>query len=58
MATYGNVTISDNDDDANNNQNESESSGGAINGGHFGGENYGIKGGVFHGNVYINGEKQ
>ncbi|MFJ2884357.1 hypothetical protein ACIPJN_38780 [Streptomyces sp. NPDC086796] len=45
----GNVTIETSDAD----QAETQTSGGTINGGVYGGENYGIKGGVFHGNVTI-----
>ncbi|MFJ8856340.1 hypothetical protein [Streptomyces sp. NPDC102437] len=57
---FGNVTISSSDVDANTSGTEqaAEVSGATINGGVFGGENYGIKGGVFHGAVHIDTNDQ
>ncbi|MFF3959812.1 hypothetical protein ACFYY1_42650 [Streptomyces sp. NPDC001890] len=55
MATFGNVTISD--DDAANNQNQNvEPTGATINGGVYGGENYGIQGGVFGGRIVVHSD--
>ncbi|MGW2113434.1 hypothetical protein [Streptomyces sp. NPDC001948] len=51
---FGNVTInSDDNTSADDFKQAAEQSGGAINGGVFGGENHGIQGGTFHGTIHI-----
>ncbi|MFD9601830.1 hypothetical protein [Streptomyces sp. NPDC059970] len=56
---FGNVTInSDDNPSADDFKAAAESSGGAINGGHFGGEDHGISGGTFHGTIHISGGDQ
>ncbi|WP_405751514.1 hypothetical protein OHA19_23905 [Streptomyces sp. NBC_00012] len=54
----GNVTINttDNDQSGDDIRDAIESNGGAINGGHFGGENHGITGGTFHGAIHISSD--
>lgn len=54
---FGNVTInSDDNPSAEDFRQAAEASGGTITGGHFGGEDYGISGGTFHGTIHINSD--
>ncbi|NED12073.1 hypothetical protein [Streptomyces sp. SID9124] len=50
---FGNVTVDTDTDSLSDIQQAAQDAGGAVNGGHFGGQNHGITGGVFHGNVHI-----
>ncbi|WP_326678619.1 hypothetical protein [Streptomyces sp. NBC_01237] len=51
----GNVTIEDSDNNGSGDdlRQAMEAGGAVINGGHFGGQDNGISGGVFHGRVHV-----
>ncbi|WP_406004416.1 hypothetical protein [Streptomyces sp. NBC_00987] len=53
---FGNVTIDSDSASADDFQQAAEQSGGAITGGHFGGEDHGISGGTFHGRIVVHSD--
>ncbi|MFJ2418299.1 hypothetical protein [Streptomyces brevispora] len=55
---FGNVTVDTDTATKNEIQQAAQDAGGAITGGHFGGQDHGISGGTFHGNVHIDRDDQ